>query len=112
MTNRPEPAAAIAAAQERAAKRSGQVDRVSVITFRVTPQERTVLDMVASRQGETLSAFVRFSALAVAQGIIDDEGGVEEFARRYGRDQNAHTVQMIEAMLTATGGPAQRGSAD
>lgn len=94
--------AAITSAYKRAiARRSKQATEhvSSVITFRVTPQERMMLDMVALRQGESLSAFVRASALDVAQAMIESEGGVAEFVRRYGKDQNEQTAEMIDTMV-------------
>jgi uncharacterized protein (DUF1778 family) len=72
LTPRPGLAAAVAAAARRAAENPDQADnRDCVITIRVTAQERYLLDTTATRQGETLSAFIRASALDVARAIRD-----------------------------------------
>ena len=105
MTAGPDRTAAVAAAQERARKASQASGRVSVITFRVTPSERTVLEAVARRQGESLSAYVRASALDVAKSIIESEGGIEEFVRRYGKELDARNTEQIQLLKAAAGSP-------
>ncbi|MFC4066292.1 plasmid mobilization protein [Actinoplanes subglobosus] len=104
--------AAVAAADERAARRFLEAgERVSVITFRVTPQERLVLDLVANRQGESLSAYVRSSALDVARSIIERGGGIEKFAERYARERDERTSELIHQIVTASS-PSRGDSAD
>lgn len=46
----------------------------SPICFRLTAAERTLLQAVADYQGETLSAFVRNCAVAIARRIVEREG--------------------------------------
>jgi uncharacterized protein (DUF1778 family) len=43
----------------------------SPVSFRLSNEERKLLDAVAHYMGETLSHFIRRSALSVAQGIVD-----------------------------------------
>lgn len=47
---------------------------VSPICFRVTADERNLLDAVAYYQGETLSAFVRNAVIDFAREVLDKEG--------------------------------------
>ncbi|MBV8542142.1 MAG: DUF1778 domain-containing protein [Pseudonocardiales bacterium] len=54
----------------------------SPICFRVPADERSLLEVVARYQGQTLSAFVRNSVLRVAQGLID-EYGVETVFKKF-----------------------------
>ena len=54
----------------------------SPICFRVPPDERSLLEVVARHQGQTLSAFVRNSVIGVAQGLID-EYGVEAIFKKF-----------------------------
>jgi uncharacterized protein (DUF1778 family) len=51
----------------------GQPNRDLVVSFRVTPAERAVLKMVAAVEGETLTSFVRDTALGVAAGILAED---------------------------------------
>ena len=46
----------------------------SPICFRVPPDERFLLEVVARHQGQTLSAFVRDAVIRVAQGLVDEYG--------------------------------------
>ncbi|GAA4931829.1 uncharacterized protein DUF1778 [Actinomycetospora succinea] len=46
----------------------------SPATFRVSPQERYLLEAVAHYTGKTMSAFVREAALGVARGVVRDVG--------------------------------------
>lgn len=46
----------------------------SPICFRLPAAERTLLQAVADYQGETLSAFVRNCAIAIARRIVEREG--------------------------------------
>lgn len=48
----------------------------SPICFRVSDLDREVLEAAASFVGESLSAFVRHAALATAQEVMQDGGGV------------------------------------
>jgi hypothetical protein len=54
----------------------------SPICFRVPADERSLLEVVARYQGQTLSAFVRNSVIRVAQGLID-EYGVEAVFKKF-----------------------------
>jgi hypothetical protein len=54
----------------------------SPICFRVPADERSLLEVVARHQGQTLSAFVRNSVIRVAQGLID-EYGVEAVFKKF-----------------------------
>lgn len=82
--------------------------RSNVITLRVTAHERAVLDMVAARLKNPLSAFIRDSALGTAWGVIESMGGLEDFVRRYGEEEGERAVQAIQAVLGA-GGPGPGG---
>jgi hypothetical protein len=46
----------------------------SPICFRVPADERSLLEVVAQHQGQTLSAFVRNAVIRVSQGIIEQYG--------------------------------------
>jgi hypothetical protein len=46
----------------------------SPICFRVPADERSLLEVVARHQGQTLSAFVRNAVTGVARGLIDEYG--------------------------------------
>jgi uncharacterized protein (DUF1778 family) len=46
----------------------------SPATFRISPDERVLLEAVAHYTGKTLSAFVREAALDVARAVVDDVG--------------------------------------
>ena len=46
----------------------------SPICFRVPADERSLLEVVARHQGQTLSAFVRDAVIRVAQGLVDEYG--------------------------------------
>jgi hypothetical protein len=48
----------------------------------VPADERSLLEVVARHQGQTLSAFVRNSVIRVAQGLID-EYGVEAVFKKF-----------------------------
>lgn len=54
----------------------------SPICFRVPADERSLLEVVARYQGQTLSAFVRNSVIGVARGLID-EYGVEAVFKKF-----------------------------
>ena len=54
----------------------------SPICFRVPADERSLLEVVARHQGQTLSAFVRDAVTRVAHGLID-EHGVEAVFKRF-----------------------------
>jgi Protein of unknown function (DUF1778) len=54
----------------------------SPICFRVPADERSLLEVVARHQGQTLSAFVRNAVIRVAQGLID-EYGVEAVFKKF-----------------------------
>lgn len=62
----------------------------SPVCFRVSPEEREILDMVANYQLESISSFVRHGILDVAREIIDEVGAdrIQE-AYRPMRDANA-----------------------
>ncbi len=46
----------------------------SIVTFRLPIEERNLLEAVAHYSGETLSSFVRFTALAAAREILRQAG--------------------------------------
>ncbi|MGH3785244.1 MAG: DUF1778 domain-containing protein [Pseudonocardiaceae bacterium] len=46
----------------------------SIVTFRLSVEERDLLEAVAHYSGETLSAFVRFTMLSVARDILREVG--------------------------------------
>lgn len=46
----------------------------SPATFRVSPEERYLLEAVAHYTGKTMSAFVREAALGVARSVVSDVG--------------------------------------
>lgn len=52
------------------------------ICFRVPADERSLLEVVAQYQGQTLSAFVRNAVVRVARGIVD-EHGVEAIFQKF-----------------------------
>ncbi|MGH3831806.1 MAG: hypothetical protein ACRDRS_15390 [Pseudonocardiaceae bacterium] len=54
----------------------------SPICFRVPADERSLLEVVARHQGQTLSAFVRSAVINVAQGLVD-EYGVEAVFKKF-----------------------------
>jgi len=51
----------------------------SPICFRVPADERSLLEVVARHQGQTLSAFVRDAVTRVAQGLIEEYGAEAVF---------------------------------
>ncbi|HET9254791.1 MAG TPA: DUF1778 domain-containing protein [Pseudonocardiaceae bacterium] len=51
----------------------------SPICFRVPADERSLLEVVARHQGQTLSAFVRDAVVRVAQGLIEEYGAEAVF---------------------------------
>jgi len=51
----------------------------SPICCRVPADERSLLEVVARHQGQTLSAFVRDAVTRVAQGLIDEYGAEAVF---------------------------------
>lgn len=53
------------------------------ICFRVSPEERETLEMVAARMDKPLSAFIRYAGMRVANEIIDEKGGIDEFRKWY-----------------------------
>lgn len=46
----------------------------SIVTFRLPVEERDLLEAVAHYSGETLSSFVRFTALAAAREVLREVG--------------------------------------
>jgi hypothetical protein len=46
----------------------------STVTFRLTDAERDLLEAVAHYSGETLSGFVRFTALTAAREVLKEVG--------------------------------------
>jgi len=46
----------------------------SPATFRVSPEERYLLEAVAHYTGKSMSAFVRDAALVLARKVVDDAG--------------------------------------
>lgn len=75
------------------------------ICFRVPADERTLLEVVAQYQGQTVSAFVRNAVVRVAQGIIDEQGAetifktFETIEARRAEEVNARVEQFRERLL-------------
>lgn len=65
----------------------------SPICFRVPTDERSLLEVVAQHQGQTLSAFVREAVIRVARDIVD-EHGVEAVFKEF---ESAQTQRAEEA---------------
>jgi uncharacterized protein (DUF1778 family) len=55
----------------------------SPICFRVSEDERVMLEAAASYVGESLSAFMRRAAIDTAEQVMKDGGGVEAVVERY-----------------------------
>ncbi|MGH4026820.1 MAG: DUF1778 domain-containing protein [Pseudonocardiaceae bacterium] len=53
----------------------------SPICFRLSAEDRSLLEVVAQHQGQTLSAFVRNAVVRVAQGIVDKYGAEAVFKK-------------------------------
>lgn len=72
----------------------------SPATFRVTPDERYLLEAVAHYSGKTLSAFVREAALGVARSVVEDVGSeaVLEGERRFAEKDRPSVVARREAL--------------
>ena len=71
----------------------------SPATFRVSPEERYLLEAVAHYNGMTLSRFVREAALNLARGVVLDVGieTVLEGDRTF--SERGRTVEERRAML-------------
>lgn len=54
--------------------------------------------MAAALQGETLSAFVRTSALDVADALIEASGGLTAFTQRFSEEQGARIAKTIDTV--------------
>jgi uncharacterized protein (DUF1778 family) len=72
----------------------------SPATFRVSPEERYLLEAVAHYTGKTMSAFVREAALVLARKVVDDAGpeAVLEGDRQWS-EQGKLTVEERRAAL-------------
>jgi uncharacterized protein (DUF1778 family) len=55
----------------------------SPICFRVSEEERVMLEAAASYVGESLSAFMRRAAIDTAEQVMKDGGGVDAVVQRY-----------------------------
>jgi len=64
----------------------------SVITFRVSPAERELIEAIATREGESVSAFVRRSAIDFAQILLDDSKLDDVVRRRASSKSDAELV--------------------
>lgn len=47
----------------------------SPVCFRLSPEDRQLVEMVAAYQGESVSTFVRGVVLTAAARIVDENGG-------------------------------------
>lgn len=60
------------------------------VGFRITPQERNLLELIAAARGITLSALARDFVMDMAYAAAEDAGGVDELleqARRRSREE-------------------------
>lgn len=73
----------------------------SVINFRVTTEEQDLLRAVANYRGETLSSFIRASALASARRLLADVGpdAVMEGDRRHETERRSAAERQLEDRL-------------
>ncbi len=55
----------------------------SPVCFRVSHEERQMLEMAAARIGKPLSAFMRYAGITTAQDIIKESGGTDAFRQWY-----------------------------
>jgi len=55
----------------------------SPVCFRVSADERQMLEMAAARIGKPLSAFMRYAGLTIAQDIAKASGGTDAFREWY-----------------------------
>ena len=71
----------------------------SPATFRVSPEERYLLEAVAHYSGMTLSKFVREAALTLARSVVEDAGAeaVLEGDRRFA--EQGRSLDERRAML-------------
>lgn len=89
----------------------------SPATFRVSPEERYLLEAVAHYNGQTLSAFVRDAALDLARYVVKDVGiesvleGDQQFTAR-GRTQQERRAlleKVAEPQVTEADTAPSRG---
>lgn len=75
----------------------------SVINFRVTTEERDLLRAVANFRGETLSSFIKASALASARRQLAEVGpeAVMEGDRKYEDERRSAAERQLEERLDA-----------
>jgi uncharacterized protein (DUF1778 family) len=83
----------------------------SPVCFRVPPDERLLLEAVASFQGQSLSGFVRKCAVAVARGIVAKEGSdsvIQNFrhSKVQQADRAAERAAALERLLDETAATA------
>lgn len=73
----------------------------SPICFRVPAEERSLLEAVASYQGETLSAFVRSTVIDTARRILQREGAetVLRGSRAFQERQTTERLAMLDERL-------------
>jgi uncharacterized protein (DUF1778 family) len=55
----------------------------SPVCFRVSADERELLEAAAARIGKPLSAFMRYAGLTIAQDIANQSGGMDAFRAWY-----------------------------
>lgn len=55
----------------------------SPVCFRVSADERQMLEMAAARIGKPLSAFMRYAGLTTAEDIAKESGGMDTFRAWY-----------------------------
>jgi uncharacterized protein (DUF1778 family) len=53
------------------------------ICLRPTPDERHLLEMAAARTGKSLSSYMRYAGLKLAEQVVADSGGIEELEGWY-----------------------------
>lgn len=69
---------AIEVARILAEKRRHAVNRTEIISIRVTPGEKAMVQRMAETTGEGLSTYVREACLDVTRALIEFDGGEPE----------------------------------
>jgi uncharacterized protein (DUF1778 family) len=86
------------------------------VCFRVPPEERRLLTVVASYQGQNLSAFVRSCTMAVAREIVD-RVGMDTILREFQDMTNAQQakqdkgVELIDELISRSAEDRDSGTA-
>ncbi|WP_158221076.1 DUF1778 domain-containing protein [Kineosporia sp. R_H_3] len=95
-------AAALVARAMAGKKQAASDDRDAVVTFRVTPTEKAVLELAARQESRTLSAFVREAGLEVARALLSDVDD-EELQRRYSERESEQLTKERQALEALRG---------